>query len=544
MEEYKKFDQRHSDKMKRMKDVAPIVDGKILKEVNLVQFLNTIIHSGDIIAMEGDNQKQASALSKAMVQLNPRNINNLHIVIPSLQQDEHLDLFEFGIASNLDFSYAGSLSARLPKMIEKGSVKIGAIHTYLELYARMFTDLIPNVCLIAADEADRDGNLYTGNNTEDTPTIVEATTFKDGIVICQVNKIVDKVSRVDIPGEWVDYIVETEEPYFIEALFTRDPKKLRDEHVLMGMMAIKGVYAKHSVRRLNHGIGLNTVAIELLLPSYGEELGLKGKICTNWVINPLPTMIPAIECGWVESVEAFGSEVGMEDYVAEHPDVFALGKDGSLRSNRCISQLAGLYGIDMFVGSTLQMDQYGNSSTVTNGRITGFGGGPNMGSNPNGRRHSSEPWDSLRNDKDNPLSRGRKLIVQIVKTTSKRGPTFVKELDAVAVGKAAGLKETPVMIYGDDLTHLVTEIGVAYPYMAKTLEERKKIIAAVAGDTPVGREVTNEEIECLRKEGKVQFPEDLGIDTKAATTDRLVASDLQDIVEWSNGVYKIPKKFL
>ena len=44
------------------------------------------------------------------------------------------------------------------------------------------------------------------------------------------------------------------------------------------MLAIKGIYAPYGVQRLNHGIGFNTAAIELLLPTYGEKLGLKGKI--------------------------------------------------------------------------------------------------------------------------------------------------------------------------------------------------------------------------------------------------------------------------
>src|SRR5258706_374185 len=54
--------------------------------------------------------------------------------------------------------------------------------------------------------ADREGNLYTGPNTEDTPTIVEATAFKSGIVVAQVNKVVDKLPRVDIPADQVDFI--------------------------------------------------------------------------------------------------------------------------------------------------------------------------------------------------------------------------------------------------------------------------------------------------------------------------------------------------
>jgi malonate decarboxylase alpha subunit len=34
----------------------------------------------------------------------------------------------------------------------------------IELFARCFMDLTPHVALIAAMQADRDGNLYTGPN--------------------------------------------------------------------------------------------------------------------------------------------------------------------------------------------------------------------------------------------------------------------------------------------------------------------------------------------------------------------------------------------
>ena len=80
----------------------------------------------------------------------------------------------------------------------------------------------------------------------------------------------------------------------------------------MAMMAIKGIYAEYGVNRLNHGIGFDTAAIELLLPTYAESLGLKGKICQHWALNPHPALIPAIESGFVKSVHSFGSELGME----------------------------------------------------------------------------------------------------------------------------------------------------------------------------------------------------------------------------------------
>ena len=42
------------------------------------------------------------------------------------------------------------------------------------------------------------------------------------------------------------------------------------------------------------------------------------------------------------------------------------------------------------------------------------------------------------------------------------------------------------MIYGDDVTHLLTEEGIAYLYKASSQEERQATIAAVAGVTSIG----------------------------------------------------------
>jgi triphosphoribosyl-dephospho-CoA synthetase len=238
------------------------------------------------------------------------------------------------------------------------------------------------------------------------------------------------------------------------------------------------------------------------LPTYGESLGLRGKICEHWTLNPHPTLIPAIESGWVKSVHSFGSEVGMERYIAARPDIFFTGRDGSLRSNRVLCQLAGQYAVDAFVGSTLQMDADANSSTVTIGRLAGFGGAPNMGHDPHGRRHSSKAWLDLITE-NKPIVRGRKLVVQTVETFQKGGvPAFVETLDAVQVGKQAGMPIAPIMIYGDDVSHVVTEEGIAYLYKAEGQEERRRALAAVAGVSPVGlKAVASETAACLERRG-------------------------------------------
>lgn len=540
-----RWDCRRAAKAERLQAGSGYGAGKVIDPERLGDLLHDVIRPGDRIALEGDNQKQADFLSRALAECDPARINGLHMLISSVSRPEHLDLFERGIATKLDLAYAGPQSVRIAQMVDDGTVHIGAIHTYVELYARMFVDLVPDVVLLCADQADRDGNLYTGPNTEDTPTIAEAAAFRDGVVIVQADQIVETgdLPRIDIPGGWVDFVVQADRPFYLEPLFTRDPRHIGPVEILKAMIAIRGVYERHRVVSLNHGVGFDTAAIELLLPTYGEMLGLKGAIARHWVLNPHPTLIPAIETGWVESIHSFGGEAGMNRYAAARPDVFFTGADGSLRSNRVLAQLAGQYAIDMFIGSSLQIDADANSSTVTDGRLSGFGGAPNMGHDPHGRRHTSAAWLDLAQG-DGAGRRGRKLVVQMAQTFHTGGvPTFVESLDAIDVGKQAGMPLPPVMIYGDDVSHVVTEEGVAYLYKAHSLADRRAALAAVAGVTPVGRAAAADRVEALRRDGLVAFPEDLGVETRLADRSLLAARSIEDLVAWSGGLYEPPSQF-
>jgi malonate decarboxylase alpha subunit len=525
-----------------------LANGKIVDAHDVTRLLEAVIRSGDRVCLEGDNQKQADLLSAALLAVDLAKVNNLHMVQSGVVLPEHLDLFDRGVAKKLDYAYSGPQSTRIATMLFGGKIELGALHTYLELFARYFIDLTPNVALIAAISADRDGNLYTGPNTEDTPTVVEATAFKDGVVIAQVNEIVDKVPRVDIPGDRVNFVVEADKPFFVEPLFTRDPAAITETQILTAMLAIKGVYAPYGVRRLNHGIGFSTAAIELLLPTYGEKLGLKGKVASHFALNPHPALIPAIESGWVQQIHSFGSEVGMDEYIRARSDIYFTGPDGSLRSNRAFSQVAGLYACDMFIGSTLQIDLQGNSSTVTTSRIAGFGGAPNMGSDARGRRHPSEPWlqAGREADPDAPalLRRGRKLVVQIGETFGEKNvPLFVEKLDALALAEKLNLELAPVMIYGDDVTHIITEEGVANLLLCRDAGEREQAIRGVAGYTDVGRSRDAKMVQRLRERGVIRRPEDLGIDPLDADRSMLAARSIKDLVHWSGGLYAPPSRF-
>ncbi|GEP60085.1 malonate decarboxylase subunit alpha [Reyranella soli] len=527
---------------------AALAKGKIVEARDTTRLLEAVIRPGDRVCLEGDNQKQADLLARALAAADVGKLHDLHMVQSGVVLPEHLDLFDKGIARKLDYAFSGPQSTRIAKMLFGGKIELGAVHTYLELFARYFVDLTPHVALIVAVSADRDGNLFTGPNTEDTPTVVEATAFHDGIVIAQVNEIVDKVPRVDIPGDRVDFIVKSDKPFYVEPLFTRDPGAITEAQILTAMMAIKGIYAPYGVKRLNHGIGFNTAAIELLLPTYAERLGLKGKIATRFALNPHPTLIPAIESGWVEQIHSFGGEVGMEDYIRARPDIFFTGIDGSLRSNRAICQTAGLYACDMFIGSTLQIDLLGNSSTVTTSRIAGFGGAPNMGCDPHGRRHPSDAWllagKEAAPDMPAPLRRGRKLVVQIVESFGdKNVPTFVEKLDALDLAEKLNLELAPIMVYADDVTHIVSEAGIANLLLCRTRDEREQAIRAVAGYTDVGRGRDKKMVQQLRERGAVRWPEDLGIDPLDADRSLLAARSVEDLVHWSGGLYAAPSRF-
>ncbi|MGF7136979.1 malonate decarboxylase alpha subunit [Paraburkholderia sp. EB58] len=541
------WQKQRSARHARLAAGSRFASGKMVSPENAKALLEAVVRPGDRVCLEGDNQKQADFLAEVLADVDPSRIHDLHIVQSGVVLQAHLDLFERGIARKLDFSYSGPQGAGIARALAAGKIELGAIHTYIELFARYFMDLTPHVALIAGVQADRDGNLYTGPNTEDTPTIVEATAFKSGIVIAQVNEVVDKVPRVDIPGDLVDFVVRSEKPFYVEPLFTRDPANITENQILMGMMAIKGIYAEYGVKRLNHGIGFPTAAIELLLPTYGERLGLKGKIATHWALNPHPTLIPAIESGWVEQVHSFGSEVGMDGYMSARSDVFFTGHDGTLRSNRMICQAAGLYACDMFIGSSLQIDLAGNSSTVTPGRIAGFGGAPNMGSDAHGRRHLSAPWLKAGREAsggDSKLTRGRKLVVQILETFGeKMKPNFVETLDSVKMAEELNFDLAPVMIYGDDVTHIVTEEGIANLLLCRSQAEREQAIRGVAGFTDVGRKRDHKAVEVLRQRGVIRRPEDFGIDPLDANRQLLAAHSIADLVTWSGGLYQPPSRF-
>ena len=538
------WDNEKRDREERLAAGRRYAKGKLVPADEATKLMEAIVRPGDRVCLEGDNQKQADFLAGALAKADKNKVHDLHIVQSGIVLAEHLDLFEKGIATKLDYSYSGPQSEAVARALNGGKIELGAIHTYIELFARYFMDLTPKVAVTVARQADRDGNLYMGPNVEDSPVVVEATAFKQGIVVAQVNEVVDKLPRIDVPGDRIDFVVETPKPFYVEPLFTRDPAQITETQILMAMMTLKGIYEPYGIKRLNHGIGFNTAAIELLLPTYGEKLGLKGKICTHWALNPHPTLIPAIESGWVKQIHSFGSEVGMDDYMTARSDVYFLGRDGSMASNRMYCQVAGLYACDLFIGATLQVDLDANSSTVTTDRIAGFGGAPNMGADAHGRRHPSDPWLKAGREasgKHPALARGRKLVVQMIETFGTgMSPSFVEKLDSLTLAEKLKMELAPVMIYGDDVTHVVTEEGIANLLLCRDAREREQAIRGVAGFTEVGRGRDAKTVEALRARKAILRPEDLGVSPLDVHRSMLAARSVKDLMTWSGGLYDPP----
>src|SRR4029077_19536470 len=136
---------RRADRAPRLARAAVLTgtSGKVCPADRATQLLEAIIEPGDRVTIEGDTQTQAHFPASALAKMDPARVHDLHMVQSVLALPDHLAVFERGIANRLAFVFAGPQSRKLAELVANGTVKIGAIHTYLELYARMLVDLTP-----------------------------------------------------------------------------------------------------------------------------------------------------------------------------------------------------------------------------------------------------------------------------------------------------------------------------------------------------------------------------------------------------------------
>jgi malonate decarboxylase alpha subunit len=135
-------------------------------------------------------------------------------------------------------------------------------------------------------------------------------------------------------------------------------------------------------------------------------------------------------------------------------------------------------------------------------------------------------------------------VVQIGETFGdKNVPLFVERLDALTLAEKLNLELAPVMVYGDDVTHIVTEEGIANLLLCRDKDEREQAIRGVAGYTEIGRGRDAKMVHRLRERGVIRRPEDLGVDPLDADRSLLAARSIKDLVRWSGGLYAPPSQF-
>src|SRR6201987_251363 len=142
------------------------------------------------------------------------------------------------------------------------------------------------------------------------------------------------------------------------------------------------------------------------------------------------------------------------------------------------------------------------------------------------------------------LMRGRKLVVQLVETFSeKMVPVFVEKLDSLELAEKFKLDLAPVMIYGDDVTHIVSEEGIANLLLCRTAAEREQAIRGIAVFTEAGRRRDRKMVAKLSERKIIRGPEDLSINPLDAHRSTLSARSIEDLMHWSGNLYDPPNKF-
>src|SRR5580704_12592808 len=116
----KSWTTRRDGKRSRLESVRPWMQGPILLPEKIIETLQLLVKSGDRVVLEGDNQKQADFLSRSLVKVDPKELRDLHLIISSISRPEHLTLFELGIATKVDFAFAGPQSLRVAQLLEDG----------------------------------------------------------------------------------------------------------------------------------------------------------------------------------------------------------------------------------------------------------------------------------------------------------------------------------------------------------------------------------------------------------------------------------------
>ncbi|WP_235805002.1 malonate decarboxylase subunit alpha, partial [Pseudomonas meliae] len=79
-----RWTRRRTEKQWRLEQVRALADGVVLPTDKIVAALEALLVSGDRVVLEGNNQKQADFLSRALAKVDPGKVHDLHMIMPSV----------------------------------------------------------------------------------------------------------------------------------------------------------------------------------------------------------------------------------------------------------------------------------------------------------------------------------------------------------------------------------------------------------------------------------------------------------------------------
>ncbi len=73
------------DRLARVQAVlGGALDGKVVQAAHIVDLLNAVLEPGDRVCLEGNNQKQADFLGKALTKVDTGRVHDLHMLLSVL----------------------------------------------------------------------------------------------------------------------------------------------------------------------------------------------------------------------------------------------------------------------------------------------------------------------------------------------------------------------------------------------------------------------------------------------------------------------------
>ena len=127
----------------RLARAAHLARGKQVQAGDTGALLEAVLEPGDRVCLEGNNQKQADFLARALAAVDPGRVHDLHMVQSVLALPEHLDVFERGIAAKLDFSFSGPQGGAARQAGRAGRSRSARSTPISSCSRRYFIDLTP-----------------------------------------------------------------------------------------------------------------------------------------------------------------------------------------------------------------------------------------------------------------------------------------------------------------------------------------------------------------------------------------------------------------